>query len=180
MQKNSTPPAAQLGSLDTVMEGVSLLMQWQRIPRFREIVWCQIGASGETGKYVLEVSPRDYAYSLQNVETGEISSFDGRTRELVSDGDPVPYDLSMLIFEPMPTRLAFPMSLGIWGRDHDNFRIVGGESTGQLIVLELASRDSPEISGKLILDKTRSKAIGFVSPILKIWYEADEEILKSL
>lgn len=162
-------------TLPTVVDAISILMAWRTIGNFRARVQFELGAD-QPRQYDLEMYPRKGSYRLVDVETGRVDSFDGESRELVTADERVKYHAHMLVFEPLPVRLAIPTSLGIWGRSFDDYRIVHGENAADDIVLTLVNTRAGNVSGTLTVSRSQRKAVRLDTPTQKIRYESVEPL----
>ncbi len=172
MMSAATSPAS---TLVPVVDAITILMSWRTIGSFRARVHHELGAE-PVRTYDLEARPRQLSYRLVDVDSGRLDSFDGESRELVEAGKRVEYHTHMLVFEPLPARLAFPLSLGIWGRSFDDYRIVDGADDGDQIVLSLAHTHASDVSGTLTVSRTERKAVRLDTPTQKIRYESVEPL----
>jgi hypothetical protein len=163
------------GALEVVVDAVSILMSWRTVPSFRARVLHRLGDDVER-EYQMEARPRALSYRLVEVGSGKADEFEGESRRLVSNSSELEYRIHMLAFEPLPVRLAFPMSLGIWGRATDGYRITGGTAEGSEIVLSLAHVQQGDLQGSLIIDRARRMAIRLDTPTEACRYERVEPI----
>ena len=161
--------------LSPVIDAISILMAWRTTGNFQARVHHQLGAE-PSSEYQLEARPRQSSYRLVSKETGLVDSFDAVSRSLISAGERVEYRDNMLVFEPLPVRLAFPLSLGIWGRSFDDYRIVDGASAGDDIILSLSNTRDPQIAGLLTVSRAQRKAVRLDTPTQKIVYESIEPL----
>lgn len=167
--------APAVGELDVVMDAVRILMSWRTVPSFRARVLYRLGNDTER-EYELEAQPRELSYRLIDVTTGRVDQFIGETRQLISADSEMEYHPYMLTFEPLPVRLAFPMSLGIWGRSTDGYRIVGGTANSDNITLSLAHNKHPDLFGSLTVSGSRRMALRLDTPTEKCRYEGVEPL----
>lgn len=149
--------------LDTVMEAISILHAWRTRGNITQRVRHRF--AGEPAReYEVVADPGTLSYRVTDTETGVVDSFDGVTRTLVVGGVEHPYDLSMIVFEPRPARLAFPLALGIWGTSTGGYRITGGTDAGDDIVLDLAHGTDDTLRGTLTVSRPHRMAIRLETP----------------
>lgn len=155
-------------ALGSVLEAVAILLDWRKRPTWQSGVVVRMGS--ESREYRVTVSPRDLNYEVVDVQTGRVQSFDSRSgliREGSSERPLEPYQLST---EPMAVRLAFPVSLGIWGRPGDSYRMTGARRTEDRLVVALAHEADPSLTGELTIDVKRRIAIRLNTPTIGIEY----------
>lgn len=170
-----TVAASFTSRVTPVVDAISILMAWRTLGGFRARVHFQLGADPPR-KYDLEARTRELSYRLVDVESGQVDSFDGESRELVEADKRVEYRTHLLVFEPLPARLAFPLSLGIWGRSFDDYRISYGEDEGDNIVLSLVNTRASDVTGTLTVSRTERKAMRLDTPTQQIRYESVEPL----
>jgi hypothetical protein len=161
--------------VDVVMEAVSILMAWRTAPNFRARVFHRIAGDTER-EYELEAEPRECSYRLVEVETGAVDQFVGETRRLTSGTVSLDFHVYMVAFEPPAARLAFPMSLGVWGRPTDGYRMVGGHRVGDTIVVRLVHISQPALNGSLTVSRSSRMAVRLDTPTETCRYEGIEPL----
>lgn len=160
------------GELETVMLGVAALMAWRTVPPFAAIVVHELGS--ETRRFRIDADPMRAAYALLDLQSGSVDSYDPVAGEYVIESQAVEFDHRMLTPEPSPARLAFPLSLLIWGRPQDNWRVFSGSRSRHEINLELISQIEPSVRGELRINRHSNMAVRLDTPTEKIWYETVE------
>lgn len=158
-----------------VIDAISILMAWRTLGDFRARVTHTLGAD-DPREYDLTMRPRVGSYRLVDVATGRVDSFDNESREIVAGNETSRLEAHMLVFEPLPVRLAIPTSLGIWGRSFDDYRIDGGYDTGDHIVLTLVHTRASDVVGTLTVSRPERKAVRLDTPTQSIRYESVEPL----
>jgi len=154
--------------LSTILEGVAILLDWRKRAAFQTDVTVRLG--NDSRNYHVTARPRELSYEVASVETGTVESFDPRSgmiREGTSERPLEPYQIGT---EPMAVRLAFPVSLGIWGRPGDSYRMTGARRTADQLVVALVHQADPSLTGELVIDLGRRKAVRLDTPTLGIEY----------
>lgn len=158
--------------LETVMLGVAALMAWRTVSPFAATVVHELGS--EVRRFRMEAEPMRPAYSLVDLSSGSVDSLDSVTGEYVVENEAMEIDHHMLTPESGPARLAFPMSLLIWGRPQDNWRVFSGSRTRHEISLGLVSLTDASVEGTLTINRHSDMAVRLDTPTEKIWYESVE------
>ena len=158
--------------LGVIVQGIGALMAWRTVPAFSATVVYELG--DDARRYHFVARPIRPAYSLVDMKSGLVDSYDAVTREYVTESEPHDLDYHWLTPEASPARLAFPMSLLIWGRRIDAWRIGSGTRNGNELALGLVSTQDPQFRGSLTVDLEFGMAVRFDTPFEKIWYEGVE------
>lgn len=162
--------AAIDGSSLLMMEAVAILTDWRLVKTFE----CEavLQEDLELGEQLFHVraEPRHSSYIVTDRATGRQSSYDDRTGLVNTAGFVKRRQAHDLVFEPSPARLAFPLTLPIWGRRRDAYRMVDAtESNGQLNVRLAASSDG-SVAGELAIDLGLRVAVRIDAPTLHLEY----------
>lgn len=156
---------------ETFVDALAVIMSWRRIGAFRASVRSCNGAGAEK-RYTLEANTLRLTYTLWNLESGQVEHFDGEARtrsfgrsmETIHPGEFTP--------ESVPARLAFPLSLLIWGRGVDNYRFTGkAQRTAMETRLELIHTRDETMRGTLTLDHRWRMLTALESPVDSLVYE---------
>jgi hypothetical protein len=153
---------------EKLMAAVAVLTDWRLVRTFE----CQsvVVQQSREWLYDLHAEPNYSSFVCTDLKTGRESSYIDATGERIDSGVRSPRQSSDLIWQPFPVRLAFPLSLPIWGRRHDGYRMVSAnERSGQLIV-QLGDRDDSVESGSLTIDLARGLAVRLDVPALSLEY----------
>lgn len=156
-------------SMATLMAAIGCMADWRLVRTFT----CEVVVREEHGRvatFELHAEPMHSSYSLVNTTSGIEESYDDASRTIVTDGTPVERMPNALLTEPLPARLAFPMSLPIWSRRHDLYRMTGAQREGNLVTVALEDRTDPARTGTLTVDLDQSLAVKINAPTLGIEY----------
>ena len=99
--------------------------------------------------------PRGFIWSAKKLSDGSTRSFDPQRLIMQTDGVDDPYSLSIdrIPFSfPEAVKLAFPLSLPIWGRHMDRYHPVASEVHGSDTTLLLRDRTDPTIFGSFTFE----------------------------
>lgn len=156
-------------STSLLMDAVATLTDWRLVRTFScEVIVQDPGE--EPQSLELHAEPMHSSYVLVDPRTGRRQSYDDTTRSFGTDGQIVQRQASALLTEPLPVRLAFPMSLPIWGRRHDLYRMVDANRVGSLLTVSLTGRADASLSGTLTIDLNRGLAVRIYAPTLQVEY----------
>lgn len=124
---------------------------------------CQYG--GEVQQWDVAVVPASFEWSSTHLISGRTESFDPATLSLIADGnafrltpDRIPGTF------PDQVKLAFPLSLPIWGRPRDQYHPVSVEDHDEGSVLLLRNSKDPGLFGSLTFDRTSGRAKRLATP----------------
>ncbi len=139
------------------------------------ISYCQNGNLVE--RYAISVVPRGFIWTAKKLSDGSTRSFDPQRLIMQTDGVDDPYSLSIdrIPFSfPEPVKLAFPLSLPIWGRHMDRYHPVASEEHGSDTTLLLRDRTDPTIFGSFTFETESgiAKTLFTLSTVLKLEREA--------
>lgn len=160
---------------ERLVEALEILMSWRAARGFRARVFHSLYGESER-EYELEARPRELTYRLVEALTGRVDEFEGSNGRLVNGGHTVEYNVHMVKFEPLPVRLAFPMSLGIWGRPSDSYRIAGAAEEDDDIILTLVHMKDPKLVGSLAVSRKDRTAQRLNTPTESCRYEDVEPL----
>ena len=156
--------------LSLTVDAVAVLLDWRKRAAFRCVADVRHG--DRIDSYELEAQPRDLSYRVTNTKTGMIESFDPQSRMLREGNTERPLEVNQLATEPLAARLAFPLSLGIWGRPGDSYRITGATRRENAVIVSLVHQRDTTLTGKLTIDTDRRTAIRLDTPTLGVEYRA--------
>jgi len=155
-------------------KAIAILTSWRLVPTFRCTAVIRSRFDEESSSYELHAEPRHSSYFLTDLVTGRVSSYDDYRRERITGGIPVavyPYDYRA---EAIPARLAFPMSLSVWGRRSDAYRMVKAVEDGERLTVDLVNRKDPDDVGRLVIDVARRAVVELDTSSLWLTYEGVE------
>jgi hypothetical protein len=154
--------------LTLVLHAVALLLDWRKRAPFH----CDatVRFVDESLQYRVVARPRHLSYEVTNVQTGVAESLDSSIRMIPDGVTDKLQQQNQINTEPMAVRLAFPLSLGIWGRPSDSYRISGAHQRGNEFALTLTHQQQPGLVGELVIDQGRQTAIRLSTPTLTIEY----------
>jgi hypothetical protein len=154
------------------LRAVALITDWRKVSTFR----CRavVGSGGEASEFELHAEPNHSSYYCTDLATGRVSAYDDATRERITFSTVVPVYPYEVNSEALPARLAFPLSLGIWGRRGDAYRMVRAVEHGDRMVVEIANNGDAAVVGELSIDVARRAIVRLDSPSLTISYEEIE------
>lgn len=137
------------------INALSMIMSWRHVGAFRATVHSRTGNNPEK-RYSLEANPRLLRYTLQDLDTGSVEQFDGEARARSFNGSTETVHPGEMTPEAVAARLAFPMSLLIWGRAIDNYRFTGAVTrSGDHTAIGIEHVRDKSLHGSLILDERR-------------------------
>ncbi|MEV7692237.1 hypothetical protein AB0N73_02790 [Microbacterium sp. NPDC089189] len=150
-----------------LMNVVALLSDWRTVRPFECDAVVKRKVSGEESLVRVHADPRHSSYTAVDSQSGEVWSYDDQTRRTVFAGHVVerhPYDLP---YAPDALQLAFPLTLPIWGRRADRFRMaaVSVHETQFVVALE-GQGDWNGYGAELTIDRLRGVAVRFDAPDL--------------
>jgi hypothetical protein len=116
-------------------------------------------------QWAIIVIPGTFYWSARSLGTGRIESFDPNTLSL-HDGeesrqlslDRIPHSF------PEPVKLAFPLSLPIWGRPRDEYHPISVEDQDNDTVLMLRHQKDKSMFGSFTFDRETGRAKRLVTP----------------
>lgn len=156
---------------DLFVDALAVLMSWRRIGKFTARVRYRLGVDAPT-TVLLTADPTRLTYTLSS-EGGDVrEEFDGYNHTLTHDGETEVLQVENLIFEAHAARLAFPLSLPIWGRSFDDYRLTGAaHPVPDGFELQLVHSADPRLRGTLTLSAPLRMAMKLETPTLSVAYE---------
>ncbi|MFJ5955337.1 hypothetical protein ACIQC5_05190 [Paenarthrobacter sp. NPDC092416] len=126
----------------------------------------------QTEQHKISVHPRAFSWQGENVQTGERSSFDPATMRMRLGGEDSTLSLDRIPFSfPGFVKLAFPLSMAIWGRSGDDFRPIALEAAGAECVILLRHQTDIRLFGSLSFDRMTGRTTRLVLPT-EVWHLA--------
>lgn len=149
---------------EALFTAVSILTDWRTVRTFRCRSFVRTG--GEEAEYDLHAEPNHSSYRCVARGSGRLFSYDDVMRERVTAGRVEQVLAYQLHVEAMPARLAFPLSLGVWGRRGDSFTMIGAVTSGDELHVDLVSVSGSRRAGRLVVDVPRRLAVELDTPEL--------------
>ncbi|MAL57608.1 MAG: hypothetical protein CL682_10675 [Brevundimonas sp.] len=150
-----------------LMDVVALLSDWRMVRPFECDAVVKWKVSGKESLVRVHADPRHSSYTAVDSQSGEVWSYDDQSRRTVFAGQVVerhPYDLP---YAPDSVQLAFPLTLPIWGRRADRFRMVAvSEHERQFVVALEGQGEWRGYGAELSIDRGRGVAVRFDAPDL--------------
>lgn len=157
-----------------LMRAIAVMTDWRLVQTFKcEALWREVG-SGNEQLFKLHAEPIHSSYSFVEPATGKQWSYDDRTRVSVLDGRPFEHRPENVLTDPFAVRLAFPLSLPIWGRRHDTYRMVDAHQDGSALIVQLAGRTVQGLEGTVTIDVERGMAVRIDASTLRLEYRGIE------
>jgi hypothetical protein len=117
-------------------------------------------------QWAIVVFPGTFYWSSKSLRTGRIQSFDPETLSLHTGEESISLTLDRIPRSfPEAVMLAFPLSLPIWGRDHDEYHPISVEEQGNDVVLMLRHQKDKALFGSYTFDGESGRAKRFVTPM---------------
>lgn len=160
------PPASEL---DTLVEAISVMANWRRRGPYQCSVLYQ--ANGRLQQFELQVWPGVQSYHCVNKETGIVDSYDAETGVYISGNERREREPNQFMTEPLAARLAFPMSLNVWGHPSSGFRMIGASRQGDEILVRLQHQIDPHVFGCVTVDTQERRVIRLDTPMDTCRYE---------
>ncbi|MBT2550864.1 hypothetical protein [Arthrobacter sp. ISL-65] len=111
------------------------------------------------------VIPGTFYWSSKSLRTGRIQSFDPQTLSLHDGEESISLTLDRIPRSfPEAVMLAFPLSLPIWGRDHDEYHPVSVEQQENDVLLMLRHQTEKALFGSYTFDGESGRAKRLVTP----------------
>jgi len=140
-----------------LLDAIAILMDWRLVQSFRcDVTFMQNGTPTE---YELVARPGVSSYVCTEKQTGRVFSHDEATGETISASERIKREPNQLRTEPLPIRLAFPLSLDVWGRRSGGWRMVDAERSDDEILVLLRHQTDPHLFGSLTIDTKRRLAV---------------------
>jgi len=150
-----------------LMDVVALLSDWRMVRPFECDAVVKWKVRGKESLVRVHADPRHSSYTAVDSQSGEVWSYDDQSRRTVFAGQVVerhPYDLP---YAPDSVQLAFPLTLPIWGRRADRFRMVAvSEHERQFVVALEGQGEWRGYGAELSIDRGRGVAVRFDAPDL--------------
>ncbi|MGF3057319.1 hypothetical protein [Microbacterium sp. YY-01] len=151
---------------------VSVMLGWRETFPFQAAVERQFGGD-PVSHFTMKVDPGLMRYELHNLDTGDFETYDGWAHEKIFNGKPQACSVRSVSPEAFVTRLAFPTSLGVWGRPGDNYTLTGGATIeGDLIRLDLVHITEKALQGALYVSAPLSMAVKMDTPNISVSYNS--------
>lgn len=164
-----TPASSQPTSL---VDAIAILMSWRRVGKFRAQVNYRVGVNTATRAVLLTADPTAMKYSLTWTDRDLHEDCDAYNHILTRDGQTEILEVDRLIFESYPARLAFPLSLPIWGRSFDDYRFTGDVSLApETMDLHLVHSADSRLRGTLTVSIPLRMAVKLDTPTIFVAYE---------
>lgn len=151
-----------------LLEAIAILLDWRKRSSFR--CTAEVLEGGQLLEFDVTAWPRVQSYSVRNADTGAVYGFDAHTGIMREVSDERPLLANQLSTEPVAARLAFPLSLGIWGRPGDSYRLTDAVEEGEAIMVAVEHQQNSAMVGSLTIDRNRRQAVRLDTPTLSIRY----------
>ena len=116
-------------------------------------------------QYAIVVHPRALSWQATSLRTGRIESFDPHTLSLHSGEDVMQLSVDRIPRSfPEAVKLAFPLSLPIWGRHHDEYHPMSLEERDNDVVLILRHQKDKALFGSFTFDRESGRAKRLATP----------------
>lgn len=123
-------------------------------------------------QWAILVVPGTFYWSSRSLRTGRTESFDPQSLSLQNGEDSMQLSLDRIPHSfPDSVKLAFPLSLPIWGRRRDEYHPVSVEEQDNDIVLLLRHQKDKSIFGSFTFDRESGRAMRLVTPTLLLRQE---------
>lgn len=153
------------------VRAMTLLMSGPLIPSCRARVSLRVGVDAPVEQFVLDASPRDLVYTLHRADGELVDDFDGYTHTRRSEAAVQDIPRNSFHVEHFAARLAFPLSLPVWGRSFDSYRFTGEALVdGDQLDLPLVHTKDDRVTGSLTVSDDLRMAVKLDTPTLLIEY----------
>lgn len=116
-------------------------------------------------QWAIVAVPGTFHWSAKSLRTGRMQSFDPDTLSLRDGEDSRELSLHRIPHSfPEAVKLAFPLSLPIWGRNRDEYHPISAEQQDTDIVLILRHQKDQAIFGSYTFDRESGRAKRLVTP----------------
>lgn len=116
-------------------------------------------------QWTIVVIPGTFYWSARSLGSGKIQSFDPKTLSLYDGDESIQLSLDRIPHSfPEPVKLAFPLSLPIWGRHRDDYHPISVEDQDNDTVLMLRHQKDKGIFGSFTFDRETGRAKRLVTP----------------
>lgn len=134
----------------------------------------QLTAIEQYGTHLAEhdvwANPLTGAWRATDRSTGDVDSYDPTTREYRLAGELQEMYPGQWGIEPEVVRLALPITLGVWGRGTDPWRMVSAAEAEDEFLVSLRSTRDDHLLGSLTVSKQLEMATRFDTPVGCIHY----------
>ncbi|MFJ2544661.1 hypothetical protein [Microbacterium sp. NPDC087589] len=153
------------------VRAMTLLMSGPLIPSCRAQVALRVGVDAPVEHFLIDASPRDLVYTLHRADGELVDDYDGYTHTRRSETTVQDIPRNSFNVEHFAARLAFPLSLPVWGRSFDNYRFTGEALVGgDHIELALVHTKDDTVKGSLTVSDPFRMAVKLDTPTLMIEY----------
>jgi hypothetical protein len=167
MDSSQTSPQS-----DLFVDALAVLMSWRRIGKFSARVRYRIGVESATKTVLLAADPTRLTYTLSSEDGDAREECDGYNHTLTKGGRTEVLQVENLIYEAHAARLAFPLSLPIWGRSFDDYRLTGAASkVPDGFALSLVHSADARLKGTLTVSAPLRMAVKLDTPTVFVAYE---------
>lgn len=118
----------------------------------------------QLAEYDVWANPLTGAWRAGDRNTGDLDSYDPATREYRLAGELQETHPGQWGLEPEVVRLALPITLGVWGRGTDPWRMVSAASTGEELLVTLRNTRDDHLLGSLTVSKRLEMVTRFDTP----------------
>jgi hypothetical protein len=116
-------------------------------------------------QWAILVIPGSFYWSARSLGTGRIESFDPKTLSLDDGEESIQLSLDRIPHSfPESVKLAFPLSLPIWGRRRDEYHPIAVEGQDDDTVLMLRHQADRSIFASFTFDRETGRAKRLVTP----------------
>lgn len=116
-------------------------------------------------QWAIVVVPGTFYWSARSLGTGRIQSFDPNTLSLHDGEESRQLSLDRIPRSfPEPVKLAFPLSLPIWGRHRDEYHPISVEDQDNDTVFLLRHQKDKSVFGSFTFDRETGRAKRLVTP----------------
>lgn len=153
-----------------LMNAVAIMTDWRLVRTFACEVVLHDLQTQHAQVFDLHAEPMHSSYTLTERVTGREQSYDDATRTLATEGQTKQRQPNDLLTDPVPVRLAFPLSLPIWGRRHDTYWMADARQQGRTLAVHLVGKEDATLSGALTIDLELGLAVRIDAPTLQLEY----------
>ncbi|KFF58022.1 hypothetical protein JF66_21750 [Cryobacterium sp. MLB-32] len=108
-------------------------------------------ANGHTGAWTYKIGRLS---GSRDSKGNVVERFGNRGEDGLGNADRVPFEL----------QLAFPLTMLIWDRARDEWRMDSADEDGDQIIVHLIHRELPQLKAELTVDTVRRLAVSFITP----------------
>lgn len=163
------------------VEALAVLMSWRRIGKFSSRVCYRIGVGEALTTVMLIADPMRLTYTITSKDGEVREECDGFNHTLSHDGQMEVLQVENLVYEAYAARLAFPLSLPIWGRSFDDYRLTGeaNRATDGIELQLVHARDS-RLRGTLTVSVPLRMAVRLDTPTVFVGYVDNQQPASSI